>query len=128
MRTVVTPKEVEKDPTNVYLVSANGDVAIKRIVVHDTWNDCTAWLFIEYANGGSSSGTPAHWHTFVRITDDPSDTVFAVRIHYNDGTAPYLAPRLFHTREDAEFYASVGRGIAETEDRTEIIEYAPVPF
>jgi hypothetical protein len=68
-RIVVTPEDVESDPTDTYQVTLHGDVAISslRICGRDTGQE---WLYVEYMHGGSSAGTPKHWHTFVRITGE----------------------------------------------------------
>jgi len=67
MRVRISVEEVAADPTNAYEVTVNGDVAIKSLQIK---GDSNPWISVQYENGGSSAGTPAHWATYVRITND----------------------------------------------------------
>jgi hypothetical protein len=63
----ITVQEVADNPTNAFQVTVHGDAAIKRLRLHG--EGAHAWTYIEYVNGGSCAGEPAHWHTYVRVTD-----------------------------------------------------------
>lgn len=71
----VTVEEVAADPTNAYEITVHGDVAIESLSIHGTGHN--AWTKTQYANGGSSAGTPAHWHQYVRYveTDDTEEEI-----------------------------------------------------
>ena len=64
-RELITAEDVAADPTNAYQVTVHGDVAIAELSIHGEGRN--AWVYIRYANGGSSAGTSKHWHSFVRI-------------------------------------------------------------
>jgi hypothetical protein len=67
VRTRITAQEVAADPTNAFEVTVNGDVAIESLTIHGTPG--SEWTSTRYANGGTSAGTPVHWHSYVRITE-----------------------------------------------------------
>lgn len=67
-RQIVTVEEVAADPTNAYQITVHGDVAIASLKLHCEGTS-HAWTSIQYANGGSCSGEPASWHSYVRITE-----------------------------------------------------------
>lgn len=54
------------------------------------------------------------------------DHIFVVRVHLNNGSH-YQVMTLFHTRTEAENYI-FNSPVNPSEDRIEIIEYAPIPF
>lgn len=83
-REAVTVEDVEADPTNCYQVTVHGDVAIKSLSIHGE-EGLTRWTSIQYANGGSSAGEPAHWHAFVRITETPEPTVAVMQDEFWTG-------------------------------------------
>jgi hypothetical protein len=68
-RTRVTVEEVAADPTDCYEVTVHGDVAIESLTIHNALSN--AWVYVKYAHGGSSAGCPAHWASYVRITETP---------------------------------------------------------
>lgn len=68
-RTRVSAEEAAADPTDVYEVRVHGDAKIASLLICDADID-NPWLKINYANGGSTTGIPKHWPTFVRITED----------------------------------------------------------
>lgn len=88
-RTRITVEDVAADPTNAYEVTVHGDVAIETLTIHGDEGG-HGWVYVQYANGGSSAGCPKHWASYVRITEDEDDTHKAVREIYGDGAAALL--------------------------------------
>lgn len=78
----------------------------------------------EYARSLLSKATNEYDSSFIEF--DSNDSIFVIRIHMNDGTY-YQVMTLFHTRAEAENYI-LNSPVNRSEDRVEIVEYAPIPF
>jgi hypothetical protein len=65
-RVRVTVEEVAADPTNAYEVRVHGDAAIRSLKIVDA---PVPWVKVDYVNGGSCAGCPAHWAAYVRYVE-----------------------------------------------------------
>jgi hypothetical protein len=85
-RTRITVEEVAADATDAYEITVHGDVAIKSLTIHGEGPN--AWTATQYVNGGSTAGTPAHWHSYVRITEDAAEEPTTVHAMTTLGATP----------------------------------------